>query len=125
VAAVVLFLTCCNWETHEVKSEDIHIFVPEQRFREVRVQMTPDQVTRTIGTPRAKEKPAGEEIWRYGVFRAESPSFRRALFGRAQPSAILLEGRVTFRADHVVSSEVVESTAKPFPPKPAATTPTQ
>lgn len=97
----VLVLVSCNWETHEVRSGDVQVFIPEQRFRELHPGMTGTEVTTAIGAPRTKHDMPTQRVWYYGVYRGDSPSLLRFLFGSKQPPATLLEGRVTFSANRV------------------------
>ena len=109
------FAAACDLEVHEVKEAQVEMFVPEERFRAVRAGMTSAQVVEAIGQPRQKKPDQLTQVWRYGVWRGESPGLLTMLFGGNQP-VTLLEGTVVLRSGKVENVEVIESTARVFPP---------
>ena len=66
-------------QTHEVTSESVQLYVPEENFIALKTGATADEVVKTIGAPRKKQQGA-QKTWHYGVWRGETPSFWNFLF---------------------------------------------
>ena len=112
----LLLLVCCEWETYEVTSENIQVYVPEERFIALRPGTIAEDVVKAIGEPREKHQGV-QERWHYGVWRGETPGVWKFLFRSHIEPATLLEGKVYFASKRVVRVEIVESSAVAFPPQ--------
>ena len=110
---LLLMPAACQVETHDVKPEQVVVYVPEERFATVTKGMSAAEVAEVVGAPRRKEG-ATNDTWVYGIWRGESPSFLRMIFSARAPKATVLEGRIEFSAGRVISVKVIESSAVPL-----------